>query len=398
MNTALGQGENRVDSFSVDFTKEQIYLAGKAYPKGFFANAVLNISQKEMTDLLRIAAPIFHFHQDLLGIRYSDEGFDSAKRATLELKEHLFKIMPFCLLDLNLEATRLNFAFAEETKVYLKEFCNISPAEEKDVERSKDFAAVYQFLLSVLNFYVYIPMDFYNFKTAIINLEGLFLRNLEVRDSNHYALACNKFFSDPHLPALLFGAQVTPAVHGFTLKPNVQQEYVTLLNPECPDEMNIGQRMHFCRMMDFLVTDFFEGLQIGHAPKQCAVCGRYFLTTNARPRKYCDDYAPNDPRGRTCQQVGARKQRSERERADDHPVKIICEKRCNTINHHLRSGKIDAEFATKAKALARNKRDRALRDHNYYVSEYENEMTQEAIYTQTEQILGRPPTTQCAYV
>lgn len=397
MNTALGQGENRVDSFSVDFTKEQIYLAGKAYPKGFFANAILNISQKEMTDLLRIAAPIFHFHQDLLGIRYSDEGFESAKRAVLELKEHLFELMPFCLLDLNLEAARLDFAFAEETKVYLKEFCGV-PAEEENTERLKDCAAVYQFLLSVLNFYVYIPMDFSNFKTAIINLEGLFLRNLEVRDSNHYAQACDQFFSDPFLPALLFGAQVTPAVHGFTLKPNVKQEYVILRNSESHNEMTIGQRMHFCRMMDFLVTDFFEGLQIGHAPKQCAVCGRYFLTTNARPRKYCDDYAPNDPRGRTCQQVGARKQRSERERADDHPVKIICEKRCNTIDHHLRQGKIDEAFAKKAKALARNKRDRALRDHNYYVSEYENEMTQEAIYTQTEQILGRPPTIQNVYV
>ena len=79
-------------------------------------------------------------------------------------------------------------------------------------------------------------------------------------------------------------------------------------------------------------------------------------------------------------------------------MKSLCEKRCNTIDHHLRQGKMDVVFAKKAKALARNKRDRALRDHNYYVSEYANEMTQEAIYAQTEQILGRPPTTQCAYV
>ena len=89
-------------------------------------------------------------------------------------------------------------------------------------------------------------------------------------------------------------------------------------------------------------------------------------------------------------------QRAERERADDHPVKIACEKRCNTIDHHLRSGKIDMEFAEKAKALARNKRDRALRDHHYYVSEYENEMTQEAIYAQTQLLLGRPPALQNA--
>ena len=256
---------------------------------------------------------------------------------------------------------------------------------------------MYQFLLSVLNFYVYIPMDFANFNTAIINLERIYLRDLEVRDSNHYAQVCEQFFSDQMLPGLLFGAQVTPAIHGFTLKPNVQQEFVTLSDPNRPGEMIIGRRMHFCRMMDFLVTDFFEGLQVGHAPKQCAVCGRYFLTTNARPRKYCDGYAPGDPRSRSCQQVGARKQRSERERADDHPVKIVCEKRCNTIDHHLRQGKIDREFAKKAKALARNKRDKALRDNRYFVSEYEKEMAQEAIYAETQRLLGRPPTIQSAY-
>lgn len=397
MYAVLGQGANRAEGFSVDFGGDQIYLGGASYPKGFFANAVLNITKEKMTDLLRIAAPIFHFHQDLLGMRYSEEGFESAKCAALELKEHLFKLKPFCLLDLNLETVRLEFAFAEETRAYIKDFCGPLPAKEENTEHWKDCAAVYQFLLSVLNFYVYVPMDFANFNTAIINLERIYLRDLEVRDSNHYAQVCEQFFSDQMLPGLLFGAQVTPAIHGFTLKPNVQQEFVTLSDPNRPGEMIIGRRMHFCRMMDFLVTDFFEGLQVGHAPKQCAVCGRYFLTTNARPRKYCDGYAPGDPRSRSCQQVGARKQRSERERADDHPVKIVCEKRCNTIDHHLRQGKIDREFAKKAKALARNKRDKALRDNRYFVSEYEKEMAQEAIYAETQRLLGRPPTIQSAY-
>lgn len=66
------------------------------------------------------------------------------------------------------------------------------------------------------------------------------------------------------------------------------------------------------------------------------------------------------------------------------------------IDHHLRQGKIDKEFSKKAKALDRNKRDKALRDNGYYTGEYENEMTQEAIYAQTQQLLGKPPTTRNA--
>ena len=106
-------------------------------------------------------------------------------------------------------------------------------------------------------------------------------------------------------------------------------------------------------------------------------------------------YAPNDSKHRTCQAVAARMGRKEREKAQDHPVKAVCDTRCNTIDHHLRSGKIDKEFAATAKRIAREKKNRALRDNEYFLGKYEADMTQDAIYTETEQRLGRPPRREC---
>jgi hypothetical protein len=86
--------------------------------------------------------------------------------------------------------------------------------------------------------------------------------------------------------------------------------------------------------------------------------------------------------------------RKEREKAADHPVKAVCETRCNTIDHHLRSGKIDKEFAAAAKRIARNRKNRAISDNQYFLERYNEEMTQEAIYAETERTLGRPPRPQ----
>lgn len=388
MYTALGQGENRVDGFSVDFCGKQIYLAGKAYLKGAFANEVLNISEDDMMDLLLYIAPGFNARRELLEGKFDSDLFKQIEYSFCKIKKLLRKRMPFSLLDWELEELRVDTALSEKIRVAVSAFFE---AQRKGEPQDDICTFLHEFFMHVLDFYVHAPMDLSNFQKAIRGLER-FLRDLDVRDEHHFAMATQYFFASPTTTPFLRTSQITDTISGFTLSPDVKQEYVILSDTDRPDELKIGRRMHFERLMDFLVMDFFEGLQVGHAPKKCAVCGRYFLTTNARPRKYCDGHAPDDPRGRSCQQVGARKQRSERERADDHPVKMICEKRCNTIDHHLRQGKIDKEFAKKAKTLARNKRDKALRNNRYYISEYENEMTQEAIYTQTQHLLGRPPT------
>ena len=48
MHTKIGDGSRTVKDFSVDFGDDHIYIGGKAYPKGYFANSILNITKEEM--------------------------------------------------------------------------------------------------------------------------------------------------------------------------------------------------------------------------------------------------------------------------------------------------------------------------------------------------------------
>lgn len=67
------------------------------------------------------------------------------------------------------------------------------------------------------------------------------------------------------------------------------------------DSLNISQT----------VIDRLNGLCVGHAPKKCPICGRWFLTTNARHTKYCGNLAPGDKFHRTCRQIGNLKGREQ---------------------------------------------------------------------------------------
>ena len=118
---------------------------------------------------------------------------------------------------------------------------------------------------------------------------------------------------------------------------------------------------------------------MGHAPKKCPICGRWFLTIDARHTKYCGGLATDDQRGRTCRQIGNLRGREQRELADDHPIKAIYTRRMNTILQSTRRGKLDEETAAAMKKLAKDKMLRALSDQRYASTVYEQEMTQDAL-------------------
>ena len=144
------------------------------------------------------------------------------------------------------------------------------------------------------------------------------------------------------------------------------------------------KEMHYVSFVGLLRSDLFEGLCLGHAPRRCPICGRWFLTTNARPTKYCGGLAPEDPLGRTCRQVGNLQGRTKREKAPDHPLKQIYARRCNTIRCSVRRGKLNPDLAKAMKRLAKNKLLRALRDPAYAGSVYAAEMEQAALLEEAQ--------------
>ena len=161
-----------------------------------------------------------------------------------------------------------------------------------------------------------------------------------------------------------------------TLNNSVQ--YISVIRPG-EKVAKLVKRMHYVSFVGMFRSDLFEGLCVGHAPKKCKICGKWFLTTNARHTKYCGGYAPGDKLHRTCRQIGNLKGREQRELADDHPLKQIYEKRLNTINRYVKRGTLDADLAEVMKKLAKDKMLRAKSDVAYAKGAYEKEMEQVAL-------------------
>ena len=396
METNLGAGQNFMRDFTADFLGSDIYIGGKTVPKGYFTVAALNHGKELRTRLLYLGLPLRDALKQMKDRQFSVEVYDKAVEALWEIHKELASVEPFCSLDIEQEADLLDAVLSEDSKqtmvdcyqIAADNFYTDNPAGVTLTEDEKSTLEtglyIHSCLKRIFNSYFYFCHDLVNFCTAIVNVEASELRNLEQRKESDFAKACHRFFSRPEVLPALYLLQPSVGVAGFGLSATVSMEMTVIPDAKHEGDMVFARRFHFCRMMDFLVMDFFEGLHAGHSPRQCKICGRFFLMLNGRLQKYCDGYAPNDPKHRTCRQVGNRLGREAREKSKDHPAKAIYQRRCNTIDHHLRDEKITEEFAKAAKKIAKEKLDQATKNNDYYTSRYEQEMTQEAIYAETE--------------
>lgn len=399
METNLGAGQNFMRDFTADFAESEIYMGGKIFPKGHFTVAVLNHGKELRTKLLCFGLPLRDAFKQLEDRMFTEEVYDKAVAAVWEIQKELSKVEPFCYLDMEQEADLLDAVLSEDSKqtmtdcfqiaanhFYTNDPSSIHLSTEEKTTLDKGLY-IHDCLKRIFNSYSYFCHDLVNFCTAVVNLEASELRNLEQRKESDFAKACHRYFSQPEVMLALYLTQPSVGVAGFALSANVSMQMTVIPDPKQDGDMIIARRFRFCRIMDFLIMDFFEGLHAGHSPRQCEICSRFFLMLNGRLQKYCDGYAPNDPKHRTCRQVGNRMGREAREKSKDHPAKAIYQRRCNTIDHHLRDGKISKPFSIAAKKIAKEKMNLAIKNNVYFTTRYEQEMTQEAIYAETEKQL-----------
>lgn len=386
-----------------DFTNTQTCIGGKTFPKGYFTAAVMNYGKEKITELLCAAAPVMEMLRLLHGAYFEEELYDKAGASVGKIYGILSKEEPFCYLFPEEETELLAQVFSEEVKTAFRAYllaveklvtfpdpatAKLSEEEQLALEVGE---ALHKTVYDLLTRYFYFCHDIANYTTAILNLEKMELRNLKQRNEAGYAKACHNFFSNRENLQALYLLQPYHNAAGFSLSPETRMEMLVVPNPKQEGEMVFARRLHFCRIMDFLVMDFFEGLHAGHALRQCKNCGRYFQMTDGRHQLYCDGIAPNDEKGRSCRTFAARTKRLEREKAGDHPALKLYRTRLNTINKHLQRGKIDAEFANTAKLIAEKCKSKACTNVRYYNERYTSDISQNGIYRAAEERLGRPP-------
>ena len=353
---------------TLDFWQDTVIYEGKTFPVGTLACDALNVpadtitKMNEQCEKINLLLGMLNAGQDTSAL------FPMAKEAALTMLEILSKTPPFSYMDIPKHRERIERVFTADNALKYVEFAikavtNSLPFEEvpkyADAVMLQRYTAVCGHLAYSLEEYQKAMLDF-----------------AEQSDGNEADRTAEGF-------AKMFGTYFPPEFsitegNAWMSTLNNSVQYVSVIRPG-EDVAKLVKRMHYVSFVGMFRSDLFEGLCVGHAPKKCPICGRWFLTIDARHTKYCGGLAPGDQRGRTCRQIGNLRGREQRELADDHPIKAIYTRRMNTILQNTRRGKLDEGTAAAMKKLAKDKMLRALSDQRYASTVYEQEMTQQAL-------------------
>ena len=348
--------------------QETVTYEGKTFPVGTLACDALNVpadaiaKMNEQCEKINLLLGMLNAGEDASAL------FPLAREAALAMLDILSKTPPFSYMDIPKHREQIEKVFTADNALKYMEFAikaTTNSLQLEEVPRYADammlqrYTAVFGHLAYSLGEYQKAMLDF-----------------AEKSDGNEADRTAEGF-------AKMFGSYFPPDFsitegNAWMSTLNNSVQYVSVIRPG-ENVAKLVKRMHYVSFVGMFRSDLFEGLCVGHAPKKCRICGKWFLTTNARHTKYCGGYAPGDKLHRTCRQIGNLKGREQRELADDHPVKQIHEKRLNTINRYIKRGTLDEDLAEVMKRLAKDKMLQALSNVAYAKGDYEKEMGQAAL-------------------
>ena len=362
------------DLMTLDFWQDTVIYEGRTLPIGTLACDALNISadtlaqMNEQCQKINLLLGMLNAGQDASAL------FPMAREAALAMLDILSKTPPFSYMDIPKHREQIEKVFTADNALKYMEFAIKATTNSLQLEEVPKYADA-MMLQRYTAVFGHLAYSLGEYQQAMLD----FAEKSDGNEADRTAEGFAKMFGSYFLPEL----SITDG-NAWMSTLNNSVQYLSVIRPG-EDVAKLVKRMHYVSFVGMFRSDFFEGLCVGHAPKKCPICGRWFLTTNARHTKYCGNLAPGDKLHRTCRQIGNLQGRSQRELADDHPIKQIYERRCNTINRYVKRGTLDADIAKRMKKLAKDKMLRALSNVSYAKGCYESEMEQEALLREVKQ-------------
>ena len=350
---------------TLDFWQDTVIYEGKTLPVGALACDALNVpadtiaKMNEQCEKINLLLGILNAGQDASAL------CPMARTAALAMLDILSQTPPFSYMNISKHRERIEKVFTVDNALKYAEFAIKAATNSLQFEQIQNFADA-MMLQRYTAVFGHLAYSLGEYQTAMLDFAEKSDGNEADRTSEGFAKMFGDYFP-PEFSIMEGNAWMS------TLNNSVQ--YVSVIRPG-EKVAKLVKRMHYVSFVGMFRSDLFEGLCVGHAPKKCKICGKWFLTTNARHTKYCGGFAPGDKLRRTCRQIGNLKGREQRELADDHPVKQIYEKRLNTINRYVKRGTLATDLAEVMKKLAKDKMLRALSNVAYAKGAYEKEMDQ----------------------
>ena len=352
---------------TLDFWQNRVTYAGHTLPTGSIGCAAMNISDEQIGQLVQLAIPLAAIVELIKDGAPTAEHFTIAKESVLQITYKMRTTYPFSLFDFPVDGHDIQQIFSDEyienAIAYINAAQKIGAGAVFDEQYKKGVGVV-----KLINELAQLG------GTLMICKHGMIEFAHKLHDSKRTPEGYAETFAK-HFPK---AEALTPDNSAWMQLTNTTIQYVSSVMPE-KGIPQLVKRMHYVSFVGMFRSDLFEGLCVGHAPRKCPICGKWFLTTDARLTKYCGGLAPGDKLGRTCRQIGAKQGREQRELASDHPIRAIYTRRMNTITQYLHRGTLDKQTADMMKLLARDKFDLAIENVAYANGNYEKEMAQDAL-------------------
>ncbi len=358
---------------SLDFWQDTVTYEGQTMPTGMLGCAALNIPDAVIDKLDELCAPVCQFQGTLNSGMPDPALLPALKEAAESILKLLHTVQPFDCLDMDFYIPNICKAFTPEGIQKYQAYSIAFMTGTLTTEQTEEYK--HGILLGrITPVLAQLAFSLREYKASM----SQFALELDAAESNRTPDGLAELFGKYFPPELSLSEENKWMSHT-----NATTQYLSTIRPG-EDVAKLVKRIHFVSFVGMFRSDLFEGLCVGHAPKKCRICGKWFLTTNARHTKYCGGYAPGDKLHRTCRQIGNLKGREQRELADDHPIIQIYEKRLNTINRYVKRGTLDADLAEVMKKLAKDKELRAKSDVAYAKGAYEKEMEQAALLAEAK--------------
>lgn len=369
---------NEHNMLTLDFWRDTVTYEGKTVPTGTLGCETLNIPDEVIEKLNELCPRVNLLLKTMNQQTPNAALLPDAGEAAVEILTLLRDVPPFDCLDTDFYISNIPKAFTPEGLQNLQEFSIAVTMGTLNAKQLEEYS------LGILLGRIVPVLGHLAFSLAEYK-KGMerFALMLDAEGSDRTPDGLAELFSRS-FPAEF---SMNEASQWMALT-NETSQYLSVLHPG-EDKAKLVKRIHYVTFVGMLRADFFEGLCVGHAPKKCRICGKWFLTTNARHTKYCGGFAPGDKLGRTCRQIGNLRGREQRELAPDHPIKKIYNRRMNTIDKKLDRGTLDQDAAAVMKRLAKRKMQQAISDVAYAQGSYAAEMEQAALLAEAKAEMKR---------
>lgn len=338
---------------TIDYRGTEEVYADHVFPIGTIACDVLNITAPVVDQLITQSEPMYGFVDGLYNNEIRKYLMAQSGKNALEVVDLLAEIPPFSYHDHTWLREKVERIFSPE---------GVKKASLA-IQKATGPGALF---IQSLGLVSQLAHGIKDYQKALIPLVESMDDGEVKRDIPGYVKQFDAYFSSDG-----YGQD-----YWMTLA-NVSMQYIA-------DGDHLARRMHYASFPSMFRSNFFEALNVGHAPKRCPICGKFFLTTNARQQKYCNGLAPDDAYGRTCRQLGARLGKERRELASDDPWRVKFRQTVDAIDQRIHRGTLSKTLGEQMKELARNKRDIALMNATYANSAYLTEMNLASLETEAK--------------